>query len=34
MRHGDLDELARAVAIDFVRRLVWNEALSTELLGA
>ena len=34
MRHGDLDELARAVAIDFARRLVWNEALSTELLGA
>jgi hypothetical protein len=36
MTHGDPDELARTVAIDFARRLVphWQEALSTELLGA
>jgi predicted nucleotidyltransferase len=34
--HGDPDELARTAAIDFARRLVphWQEALSTELLGA
>jgi predicted nucleotidyltransferase len=36
MTHGDPDELARTAAIDFARRLVprWQEALSTELLGA
>jgi hypothetical protein len=36
MTHADPDELARAAAIDFARRLVrhWQAALGTELLGA